>query len=274
MKPPLQSPVVAVDHRVTHGNGSIFVRIWTDPSAPLKSLAPIVLLHDSLGCVELWHDFPAKLAAASGHPVIAYDRLGFGRSDPRLDSLMPTFISDEAESYFPVIREQLGIRRFILFGHSVGGPMAVHCAGRFPEDCEAIITESAQAMIEEQTLTAIRAAKAQFSADDKFSRLEKYHGKKAKWVLDAWTETWLAPQFASWSLVDALGQVAAPILVMHGGDDEYGSIRQPELIAQWSRSDAQVKIIPDCRHVPHREQPSQVLHLVCNFICAVNATKV
>jgi pimeloyl-ACP methyl ester carboxylesterase len=261
-----RSQVVCADHWVTHLRGRMFVRTWTDSASSENGLAPIVLLHDSLGCVELWRDFPARLAAGTQRTVIAYDRLGFGRSDPRTDVLTPAFVADEAETCFAAVREQLGFRKFVVFGHSIGGAMAIHCAARFAADCEALVTESAQVYLEETTVEGIRAAKLLFADGEQFGRLEKYHGGNAQWVLDAWTGSWLSPQFASWSLVDVLAKVGAPILAIHGSEDEYGTPRHPRLIAEWSGAAVRVEILPDVHHLPHREQPDQVVRLVRGFL--------
>ncbi|MFC5479109.1 alpha/beta fold hydrolase [Massilia suwonensis] len=253
----------ATDHRVAYGGGSIFVRVWNSQA---HGRAPIVLLHDSLGSVALWRDFPARLAAGTGRTVLAYDRLGFGESSPRADVLTTSFIGDEAATVFEAVRAQLGIRKFVVFGHSVGGAMAIHCAARYPDDCEALITESAQVFAEETTLEGIRVAKAQFADPEQLGRLEKYHGSKAQWVLDAWTGTWLSAPFASWTLRDVLPQVAAPTLAIHGGDDEYGTTLHPRLISEWSRGEVRVEIMQEAHHLPHREAPSQVVDLVRGFL--------
>jgi pimeloyl-ACP methyl ester carboxylesterase len=268
----INSPSIAsTDAWVEHPQGRIFVRIWApsadNGSGPVDN--PIVLFHDSLGCVELWREFPARLCVATGRRVIAYDRLGFGQSDPRLDKPTIDFIADEAKSYFPAIREQLGIQRFIAFGHSVGGGMAVNCAAKFAADCEALITESAQIFPEDRTLESIFAAQQQFKDDKQVERLKKYHGEKAKWVLDAWTETWLDPEFASWSIASVLPRVSCPVLAIHGIFDEYGTTRHPEMIGQLSGGPSQVEIMEDTYHVPHRERPEAVIKLVSEFISSV-----
>ena len=265
--------IVFEDRWVSHPQGRLFARIWTGPaaaSALASTLAPIVLLHDSLGSVALWRDFPARLAAGTGRTVIAYDRLGFGQSDPRADVLTPAFVGDEAALYFLAVRAQLGIGKFVVFGHSVGGAMAIHCAARFAEDCEALITESAQVFAEETTLQGIRVAKQQFADGEQFGRLEKYHGNKARWVLDAWTGTWLSAQFATWSLQAVLAQVRVPTMAIHGSDDEYGSTRHPALIAEWADAEVRVRVevLQDLHHLPHREQPDRVVDLVRDFLGA------
>lgn len=255
---------------IEHPHGRIFARVWNPPiDASAVPESPIVLFHDSLGCVELWRNFPAVLSESAGRKVIAYDRLGFGRSDPRNDKPGLDFIADEAKTYFPAISEQIGFKRFIAFGHSVGGGMAVNCAAEFAEDCEALITESAQVFPEEKTLLGIFEAKVQFKNDGQIERLKKYHGDKAKWVLDAWTETWLDPAFAAWSLEAVLPRVTCPLLAIHGIHDEYGSTRHPEMIAELSGGQSQCEIIADTYHVPHREREQAIVDLVTGFIASI-----
>jgi pimeloyl-ACP methyl ester carboxylesterase len=147
--------------------GRLFARVWGDWQPP-QARPPIVLIHDSLGSVELWRDFPSSLAAATRHPVVAYDRLGFGRSDPHPGVLETIgFIRDEARTGLPALRAGLAIDRMILFGHSVGGAMALVAAVELSAATVGVITESAQVFAEGHTLTAIRAAKFRCSAPDR-----------------------------------------------------------------------------------------------------------
>ena len=251
-----------------HPQGRLFARIWTLAGARSgpEPRAPLVLFHDSLGCVDLWRDLPAQLCAATGRRVIAYDRLGFGRSAPRGGRLALDFIADEAKTYFPIVRQQLGVEKFVAFGHSVGGGMAVNCAAEHAADCEALITIAAQAFPEDRTLEGILVAKEQFRDPRQVDRLRKYHGDRAPWVLDAWIETWLHPEFSTWSLAPVLPRIACPVLAIHGSNDEYGSTRHPELIGQLSGGRSRVEIIPDTQHVPHREQPELIIRLVADFL--------
>ncbi|QDF99676.1 alpha/beta hydrolase [Azoarcus sp. DD4] len=270
MSDPTSPNVSHHDSWVEHEHGRLFARSWTPSGGPAMAAAeaPIVLFHDSLGCVDLWRDFPARLSALTGRRVVAYDRLGFGRSDARAGQPALDFIADEAKTYFPAVRAQLGIQRFVAFGHSVGGGMAVNCAAEFAADCEALITESAQVFPEELTLRNIAAAKEQFKDTTQVQRLEKYHGDKARWVLAAWTESWLHPDFASWSLTPVLPRVSCPVLAIHGIHDEYGTTRHPEMIGELCAGPARVEIIPDTYHVPHRERPEDIAGLVSAFIAS------
>jgi pimeloyl-ACP methyl ester carboxylesterase len=244
--------------------GRLFARRWDVAGVPGR--APIVLFHDSLGCVDLWRDFPQQLALAGRRPVLAYDRLGFGRSDPHPGKLQTSFIRDEADSAFRDLREQLGIGRFVAFGHSVGGGMAVVAAGTHGADCAALVTEAAQTFVEARTVEGLRAAQRSFAQPGQVERLGKYHGDKAAWVLDAWIGTWLSPQFADWSLDEDLRRVRCPTLVIHGELDEYGSPVHPRRIAGMVEGPSTLRLLPDCGHVPHREMAQLVLEQVSRWL--------
>ncbi len=250
---------------VPFAQGRLFIKRW-QPSGAVGSRAPIVLLHDSLGCVALWRDFPERLAQATQREVIAYDRQGFGLSDPHPGQLDHHFIEAEAHGAFAALCEQLALSRFIVFGHSVGGAMATGCAAAYPERCLAVVTESAQAFIEARTLQGVGAAKQAFAEAGQFERLEKYHGGKAAWVLSAWVDTWLDEDFRGWSLDASLVRVRCPLLALHGDADEFGSPRQPERYATLAAGPAQMRLLPGCGHVPHREQPEAVLDAVVPFL--------
>jgi pimeloyl-ACP methyl ester carboxylesterase len=270
MVDPRAPAVTASDHRIPTARGSLFARAWTPSPDHGAAGAPILLFHDSLGCVELWRDFPERLARATGRAVVAYDRLGFGRSDPHPGTLPPTFVRDEAETVVPRLREALrevvGPDALVPFGHSVGGGMAVATAARLGHACAALVTESAQSFVEDRTLAGIRAAREAFRQPGGVERLARYHGGKARWVLDAWIETWLAPSFADWRLDDDLRGVRCPTLALHGDGDEYGSPRHPERIAALVGGPARAVILERCGHVPHREQPARVLDEVARFL--------
>ncbi len=261
------APRVA-DHWIDHPRGRLFARSWA-PADGGAAKAPLVLLHDSLGSVELWRDFPALLCAATGRRVVAYDRLGFGRSDARHDKLALDFIADEAATFLPAVRAQLGIRRFIACGHSVGGGMAVNCAAAWAADCEALVTESAQAFVEDRTVQGLLVAQQQFQVPAQLERLARYHGSKARWVLDAWLQTWLAPAFAAWSLADALPRVSCPVLAIHGADDEYGSARHPEIITNGVGGAAEMRLLAGTGHVPHRERGDEVLAILKDWLAGL-----
>jgi pimeloyl-ACP methyl ester carboxylesterase len=258
---------VSVDTFVVTPLGRLFVRTWHG-GAVRADRAPIVLLHDSLGCVELWRDFPELLADATGRTVVAYDRLGFGRSDAHPGTLGFDFVTDEARTGLPAVTAAAGIERMVIFGHSVGGGMAVAAGAAFPEQVHAIVTESAQAFVEERTLAGIDDARSRLRVPEQLARLARYHGEKARWVLDAWTETWLAPGFASWTLDAELRRLRCPVLAIHGDQDEFGSVAFPQRIATLPPPPGEVLILEGCGHVPHRERTEVVLGSVAAFLAA------
>jgi len=255
---------IAIDEDlITTPEGKIFFRRW---SPRFSTQPPIVLLHDSLGCVDLWHDFPRLLALNTHHPVIAYDRLGFGRSSIRHKLPGVNFISEEAENFFPKLREALDLTSFILFGHSVGGAMALMIAASHTSACNGVITEAAQAFVEKRTLAGIQQAKLGFQRPEQFDRLIKWHGDKAQWVLEAWTDIWLSDAFSTWSIAPFLGKVLCPVMAIHGDLDEFGSTAFPECISKGVHGLTQMIILENCGHVPHREQQQQIIQLVHSFI--------
>ncbi|MDX1800478.1 MAG: alpha/beta hydrolase [Marinobacter sp.] len=243
--------------------GRVYVNRWTPDADSGKP--PIILLHESLGCVGLWRAFPAELAEATGRSVIAYDRLGFGRSDARNSMPSRQFIEEEATRYFPALKEQLSLSRYALLGHSVGGGMAIHIAARDP-DCQAVVTLSAQAFVEDRTLTGIRDAEQMFAQPGQMARLEKWHGEKASWVLRAWTDVWLSDAFRDWSLLPEIGRVRCPVLAIHGDRDEYGSAAFPDFIARHAAGPADRLLLEDCGHMPHKEQPAAVIYAIRDFL--------
>ena len=254
----------STDCWIEDDHARLFVRRWI-PSARRARL-PIILLHDSLGSVELWRSFPAALSASTGREVIAYDRLGFGKSDAYSGMLPLDFIAAEADTRFSRVCHQLGIGRFIVFGHSVGGGMAVNCAATLPDACAALITESAQAFVEDRTVQGIETARELFEDPAQVERLARYHGEKARWVLDAWIDTWLSPAFRSWSLDSVLPKVRCPLLAIHGANDEYGTPRHPERIVALASGPTHLEVMPDTRHVPHRERETEVVERVAQFL--------
>ena len=253
------------------GEHQIFTRSWA-PSAPEASrLAPILLFHDSLGSVELWRSFPETLAVASGRRIVAYDRLGFGRSDSHPGQIGLDFVADEARNAVPQLSDALGIGDFVACGHSAGGGMAVATAAQWPGRCRALVTIATQAFVEDRTLAGIRIAQRDLQGPGNLARLARYHGDKARWVADAWIETWLSPAFAAWTLDPLLAGVRCPVLAIHGERDEYGSLRHPRRIAE-GRGES--LILPAIGHVPHREAEDELVAAIAGFLTAIASTAI
>jgi pimeloyl-ACP methyl ester carboxylesterase len=254
---------VTHERHVSVPGGSIYVKVWV-PETESGSI-PLVLLHDSLGCVGLWRNFPNALAERLHRPVVAYDRLGFGQSSLQSDLPSRGFVENEARTLVPVL-DALSLERAILFGHSVGGSMALCAAAALPERVGAVISESAQAFLEPRTFEGLEAARRTFSNPAQVERLRRWHGERAEWVLRAWLDVWTSPPFADWSLTETLPKVRCPVLTIHGDRDEYGSLAFPETIARFSGGEAAMLILEGGGHIPHREQPETVLSAVETFL--------
>jgi pimeloyl-ACP methyl ester carboxylesterase len=241
----------------------VFAREWLP--AQVNNKPALILLHDSLGSVELWREFPEALCAAMGRRVIAYDRLGFGKSDIYPGTIDLDFVVTEWSGALSAVLAALSVDDFILFGHSVGGDMSVVAAAMLPR-CKGLITESAQAFAEDITLDGVRRARTLFADPAQMGRLKKYHGEKAPWVVNSWIDSWLSPAFADWTLAPWLAKVTCPVLALHGDADEYGSHKHPEMIGALAAGPSQILIVPKCGHVPHREQQRAVLDAVGHFL--------
>ena len=258
------APVETEERFVDVPGGRVFVRTWTPPAAETRE--PVVLLHDSLGCVDLWRDLPGAMAGRLARPIVAWDRLGFGRSSPRRGALPPGFIREEAEVHFPAVREALGLAPCPLFGYSIGGVMALTIASADPGLCTAVVSESAMTCTEERTRDGLLEARRRFAQPVQFERLARWHGDKAQWVLDSWINLWLSDDFAEWTLADEVTRIDRPVLVIHGDRDEYGSTASPETVRRLTGGAAEVAILKGCGHMPHRERPDEVLDLVARFL--------
>lgn len=257
----MKDAVYSEERFIQIASARLFVKTWT-PDAVDDDEAPIILFHDSLGCTDLWRSFPEALAQRTKRYMIGYDRIGFGKSSPRSDALAPDFIQREGREIMPQICAALNINEFIACGHSVGGCMAMEAAANMPAHCRAVITIASQAFTEDKTLDGIRAAQKNLQEPAQFAKLEKYHGKKTKWVVDSWTNTWLSPAFAGWNLDSTVANVGVPVFAIHGENDEYGSIAHPQRIA----ANGVILSLPDTGHFPHREKEKIVVQEIQNFI--------
>jgi len=220
--------------------------------------------HDSLGSVTLWRDLPERLAIATGRVVIAYDRLGFGRSDPHPGRLGKDLAEAEAREDVTRIIEAFNLPHFIAFGHSIGGGISITSAALHPTRCVGLITVAAQVYAEPYTLDGIKQAKRAFAEPTQHERLTKYHGDKATWVLNAWTETWLDPTFADWSLIPYLSKVRCPVLSIHGDQDEYGTLAHLQHLTRITN--ATPIIMAGCGHTPHRDKPDEFVEVIKQWL--------
>lgn len=245
---------------------ALFSLKWLCPEAAAAGKPVLVFLHDSLGCIRLWRDFPEQLAQATGCPALIYDRQGYGQSSPfQSINRSLNYLEQEADVLDRLL-EKLQIPQAILFGHSDGGSIALIAAAKYKSRINAIITEGAHVFVEEVTLEGIRAAVEAYQTTDLPQKLQKYHGAKTEAVFRAWTETWLSGSFQSWNIEHFLPSILCPALIIQGEQDEYGTLAQVEAVVQQAQGPVQQLILPDIGHTPHREAPEQVLEKSAHFI--------
>lgn len=241
-------------------------KLYTEYDRTYENRPTIVYLHDSLGCVQLWRDFPHKLAAATRCNVLLYDRLGYGRSAPMPSFVRPThYMELEADTLNELLLE-FGIDQAILFGHSDGGTIALLTAGKHPERVKAIIVEAAHIFVEEITLQGISEAIESYQNTNLPERLAKYHGSKVEAIFKAWTETWTRNDYRDWNIEHLLPGITCPLLFIQGEADEYGTLKQVEKTIRQVRGTAERYIIPNIGHTPHKEAPQAVLDRTVDYI--------
>ncbi|MDD2884196.1 MAG: alpha/beta hydrolase [Dechloromonas sp.] len=227
-------------------------------------MPPLVLLHEGLGSVALWRDFPAELAAHTRAHVIAYSRPGYGQSDPYPEARTPRYMHDEAERILPAFLAALGIQQPLLVGHSDGGSIGLLYAARFPKTLAGLVVMAPHAFVEEVTLAGIRAAAEAWEKTEWPQRLARYH-RAAPRVFADWRDCWLSPEFRDWNIEDDLSAIRCPVLALQGIDDEYGTLRQIEIIAERVPG-SRLLALANCAHSPHREQPKAVLQAIADFL--------
>ncbi|WP_426477646.1 alpha/beta fold hydrolase [Chryseobacterium sp. CBSDS_008] len=241
-------------------------KLYIEHHNPFEGRPTIVFLHDSLGSVQLWRDFPAKLSKATQCNILTYDRLGYGKSYPMLTHERPVnYMELEADLLNDVLTE-MKIDNAILFGHSDGGTVALITAAKYPERVEAVICEAGHIFVEEVTLKGVYDAWEAYKTTNLPERLQKYHGDKVEMLFKAWTETWTRDDYRTWNIEYLLKDITAPLLFIQGEADEYGTLDQVEKTITQVSGSAEKYIIPGIGHTPHKESPELVLEKATEFI--------
>jgi pimeloyl-ACP methyl ester carboxylesterase len=226
----------------------------------------LVFLHEGLGSVGQWKDFPLSLCQKTGLPALVFDRWGYGKSEPGGQSGEIGYLHAEALTSLPQVLGHFGIENAILIGHSDGGSIALIFAAAYPEKVCCLITEAAHVFVEDVTLMGIREAVGAYKDTDLRERLAKYHGEKTDLVFKRWSETWLASPFREWNIEEYLSAVRCPVLAIQGQDDPYGTPAQVEAIVRQVSGPAAGLIVPACRHIPHFQAGGVVLAAMTDFI--------
>lgn len=234
---------------------------------PVGANTTVVMLHEGLGSVAMWKDFPERVAEATGCRVLVYSRYGHGKSERLAEKRPFDFMHHEAKVVLPELLRQFEIERPILLGHSDGASIALIYAGTWPAQVRALILEAPHVFVEDFGIRSIAAIRKLYEASDLPQRLARYHDH-ADETFRGWNDIWLDPQFRYWNIEEYLAEISCPTLVIQGEDDEYGTLAQVEAI-QRPMPATQSLILPRCGHSPHRDQPSLTLDAISKFVATL-----
>ncbi|MGB3819082.1 alpha/beta fold hydrolase [Achromobacter pulmonis] len=244
---------------------------WIAASRPHAPL--LVFLHEGLGSVSMWKDWPRQACAAAGCRGLVYSRYGYGRSTPLAagEKRQVDFMHREAGEALPALFAALGIDagrdRPILFGHSDGGSIALLYAAMHPGAVAGVAVAAPHIFVEDRTVTHIEQARQAYRDTDLRARLARHHDDVDS-AFRGWNDIWLDPAFRRWNIEEHLPRITCPVLAMQGVEDEYGTLEQIRGIRR-AAPQTQLLEIPDCRHSPHKDQPATVIQAIAGFVGAL-----
>ena len=241
-------------------------RIEPDPAAVSMDPPTLVFLHEGLGCIEMWRDFPETLCISTGCCGLIYDRKGYGRSDEYEGPWPVDYLQIESLLYLPALLQACGIDNALLVGHSDGGTIALITAASHGNLVRGIIAEAAHIFVEQITIEGIQKAVQTFETTSLKEKLARYHKKNTTTVFYRWADRWLSSEFRNWNIQKKLHKITCPVLLFQGEDDEYGTRAQIDEIAGRVSGPVLAKLIPDCGHTPHFQAKYTVLPEMTRFI--------
>ncbi len=231
---------------------------------PASTQPVIVFLHEGLGSLAMWKDFPARLCDRLGFRGLVFSRYGYGRSTPKPpEERWPvSFMHAQAHEVLPLLFNALDIRRPWLFGHSDGGSIALLHASKF--DVAGLVVVAPHIFVEDVSIASIETARQAYETTELKQRLARYHADPDS-AFRGWNDIWLDPAFRRWNIEAELDGITAPVLAVQGADDEYGTLAQIEGIAR-ALPKTRLSVIPECGHSPHRDQPDVLMRHAADFI--------
>ncbi|MGH9369283.1 MAG: alpha/beta fold hydrolase [Thermoanaerobaculia bacterium] len=247
------------DHRLEYA--------WHGP--PPGQAPTLLFLHEGLGSLSAWRDFPQRLAKASGCGALVYSRRGYGASDHAPLPRSVRFMHEEALETLPRVLERLGVEEAVLVGESDGASIALIYAGSAAPGARRVrglLLEAPHVFVEEVCLRSIAAASESFSRGDLKRSLARHHAADVQATFRGWSGVWLDPSFRGWNIESFLPAIVAPVLAIQGEEDEYGTLRQVEAVAAGCGGYVELLVLPGCGHSPHRERPRRVLEAMARFL--------
>ena len=240
---------------------------------PRPDTAPtLVMLHEGLGCVGMWGDFPDKLQAATGAGVFVYSRAGYGQSSPVTLPRPLSFMHQEAQETLPQILDAIGFRRGLLVGHSDGASIAVIYAGSHQDHrVGGVVLIAPHFIVEDVTIASIADMRKAYDSTDLRARLSRWHTDTDATV-HGWSDVWLKGDFRKWDLTEFLAYIRVPVLIVQGEDDQYGTVKQIEIAQEECYCPVEVALLPGAKHSPQREAPAPTLKAIAEFVGKVLQT--
>jgi pimeloyl-ACP methyl ester carboxylesterase len=233
-----------------------------------KEATELVFLHEGLGSVSHWKDFPARVAEATGCPVTVYSRYGSGHSDLLSQPHGVRYMHQEALQALPDLLSQLEIENPILIGHSDGASIAIIYAGAH-DRVRGLVLLAPHVFVEDLSVASIAEAKVKFETTNLPEKLARHHRDAAQ-TFWGWNNIWLDRAFRSWNIEEYLPRITCPALVIQGLEDQYGTMAQVEAIRRQSGGPVKVLPLEDCRHSPQRDQPEKVIGSMAKFVRKVD----
>jgi pimeloyl-ACP methyl ester carboxylesterase len=225
----------------------------------------LVFLHEGLGSVALWRDFPDKVARRLGAPAVVYSRFGYGQSDGLLAPRTPRFMHEEALDVLPRLLDGLGIERPLLIGHSDGASIALIHAAAAQRPVQGLVCMAPHVFVEPVCVQSIAGIRQTYrTTGDLRQRLAKYHARVDDAFL-GWADIWLEPEFLAWSIEDLISDIREPMLLIQGRDDEYGTLAQLDRIEARAKASTTRLVLDRCGHSPHRDQEAAVIDAIVTF---------
>lgn len=237
---------------------------WVGSADPARPV--VVFLHEGLGSIAMWKDFPQRFCEQHALRGLVYSRYGYGNSTPRpaAEHWLPDFMHRQANEVLPALLAALGIERPWLFGHSDGGSIALLHAASFSDHLRGVIVVAPHIFVEDISVASIRIARDAYLEQGLRERLARYHADVAS-AFWGWNDIWLDPAFRDWNIEAELGRISCPVLALQGEDDEYGTLEQIYGIARKAPQTRTV-VLPQCGHSPHRDQPEALSREAGSFI--------
>lgn len=229
-----------------------------------RSQPTLVFLHEGLGSISTWREFPSNVCARTNAPGLVYSRYGNGFSTVLERARRPDYMHEEALRTLPALLDALRIDTTMLIGHSDGASIALLYAAEFPRDVAGLILEAPHVFVEETAVRSIAAIRSQYESGPLRERLARHHAS-ADTTFYGWNDIWLSPEFARWNIEPAVDRITAPMLLLQGRDDEYGTLGQIDAIARRHRS-VDSLILANCGHAPHRDRAAFVEATIADWI--------